>query len=176
MGGGVIKLANGTNYTVSGSLYRRVGNFWAGASYMRGLTFENRAATGFAPGLDSYGFYEVVVARFKGQPSQNTAILLDTTLSRGIADWTIGASKSAMGRLRLDYRVSDRDVLFTSWEVFAQNRNVYVQAPLTRNRIMIGIEISLSSDADRRTNHRNEDDQYVALTNHGLRRQSLEED
>jgi hypothetical protein len=37
---------------------------------------------------------------------------------------------------------------------------------LSRNRLMVGFEISLSSETDRRLNHSNEDAQYVALTDH----------
>jgi len=81
-----------------------------------------------------------------------------------------------LGRLRFDYRVSDRKVLFASWESFNQSHNVYVQSPLSRNRFMTGIEISLASDPDRRSSHLNEDERYVALTDHGIRRRSLEDD
>jgi hypothetical protein len=53
---------------------------------------------------------------------------------------------------------------------------VYVQSPLTRNRFLVGIEISLSSESQRRTSRLKEEDQFIALTSHGLRRRSLEED
>jgi len=176
LSGGIIKLDTGSEYTVSAGLNRRLGNFWAGASYMRGLTFDTGATNGFAQGVNSYGFYDVVVLRFRGQPSPRTAVLFDTTLSRGVGSWHAGSSKSLMGRLRLDYRATERNTLFATWESFAQNRNVYVQSPLTRNRFMIGVEISLASESQRRVSRLNEEDQFIALTNHGLRRRSLEED
>jgi hypothetical protein len=77
-----------------------------------------------------------------------------------------------MGRARFDYRLSDRDVLFASIESFEQNDNAYVQAPLSRNRFMVGIQVSLSSETDRRLNHLNEDAAYVALTDHQRRHPS----
>ncbi len=81
-----------------------------------------------------------------------------------------------MGRFRFDYRLSDRNVVFTSFESFQQNKNAYVLTPLTRSRFTVGIEISFSSDSDRRNSRLNEDAQYVALTDHGVRRQPAEED
>jgi len=108
--------------------------------------------------------------------SQNTAVMADTTFSRASTSGLVDSRKALMGRVRFDYRVSDRKVVFASWESFNQSNNVYVQSPLSRNRIMMGIEISLASDPDRRSNHLNEDDRYVALTDHGIRRRSLEDD
>jgi hypothetical protein len=75
-----------------------------------------------------------------------------------------------MGRFRFDYRLNDRDVLFTRWETYQQNRNSLVQTAYSRNRFMVGIEISLAGEFERRTSRLNEDAQYVALTEHGIRR------
>ena len=75
-----------------------------------------------------------------------------------------------MGRFRFDYRLTDREVMFTSFETFQQPLNAYVNAPLDRNRFTVGIQVSLSSETDRRMNHSNEDAQYVALTDHQRRR------
>jgi hypothetical protein len=67
-------------------------------------------------------------------------------------------------------------VVFASWESFHQTRNQFVRAALFRNRIMMGLEISLSSERERRTSRLNEDDQYIALTDHGRRRRTAEVD
>ena len=174
--GGGIKSSAGMDYTFSGSLHRRFGNFWAGGTYTRGLAIQARTQTGFLQGLDNTGFYDQIVFRLRGQMSQNTAILADTVISRASTSGLVDSRKALMGRLRFDYRVSDRKVLFASWESFNQSHNVYVQSPLSRNRFMTGIEISLASDPDRRSSHLNEDDRYVALTDHGIRRRSLEDD
>jgi hypothetical protein len=174
--GGGIKSSRGMDYTFSGSLHRRFGNFWAGGTYMRGLALQARTAAGFLQGPDNTGFYDLMLFRFRGQMSQNTAVMADTTYSRASSTGLVDSRKALMGRLRFDYRVSDRKVLFASWESFNQSHNVYVQSPLSRNRVMMGIEISLASDTDRRSGHLNEDDRYVALTDHGVRRRSLEDD
>ncbi len=173
---GFIKLDNGSNYTFGGTFNKRLGNFWAGASYTRDLTFDATNPNGFVQGLNSYGFYESIVAHFNGQFTRNTAIAFDTTMARGVATWRAQSSKALLGRLRLDYRVSDRKVLFTSWEAFAQSENAYVRAPIARNRFLVGIEISLSDEASRRHSRINEDEDYVALTDHAIRRRRLEED
>ena len=174
--GGGIKSSAGMDYTFSGSLHRRFGNFWAGGTYTRGLAIQARTQTGFLQGLDNTGFYDQIVFRLRGQMSQNTAILADTAISRASTSGLVDSRKALLGRLRFDYRVSDRKVLFASWESFNQSHNVYVQSPLSRNRFMTGIEISLASDPDRRSSHLNEDERYVALTDHGIRRRSLEDD
>jgi hypothetical protein len=164
------------DYTFSGSLHRRFGNFWAGGTYMRGLALQARSATGFIQGPDNAGFYDLILCRFMGQMSRNTAVMADTTISRASSNGLVDSRKALIGRLRFDYRVSDRKVLFASLESFNQSHNIYVQSPLSRNRLMMGIEISLASDPDRRSNHLNEDARYVALTDHGIRRRSLEDD
>ena len=174
--GGGIKSSAAMDYTFAGSLHRRFGNFWAGGTYMRGLALQARTAAGFLQGPDNTGFYDLMTFRFRGQMSQNTAVMADTTISRASSNGLVDSRKALIGRLRFDYRVSDRKVVFASWESFNQSHNVYVQSPLSRNRIMMGIEISLASDTDRRSNHLNEDDRYVALTDHGIRRRSLEDD
>jgi hypothetical protein len=173
--GGGIKSSTGMDYTFSGSLHRRFGNFWAGGTYMRGLALQARTQTGFLQGPDNTGFYDQIVFRLRGQTSQNTAIRAETVISRASTSGFVDSRKALLGRLRFDYRVSDRKVLFASWESFNQSHNVYVQSPLSRNRFMTGIEISLASDPDRRSSHLNEDARYVALTDHGIRRRSLED-
>jgi hypothetical protein len=77
-----------------------------------------------------------------------------------------------VGRARFDYRLTDRSVLFGLAETFQQNRNLYVLAPLARNRFSAGIEISFASDVQRRTSSLNQDDQYVPLTDHPRRREN----
>src|SRR5262245_20958674 len=174
--GGGIKSSSGMDYTFSGSLHRRFGNFWAGGTYTRGLALQARTQNGFLQGPDNTGFYDLIVFRVAGQMSQNTAITADTTISRATSVGLVESRKTLLGRLRFDYRISERKVLFGSWESFNQSHNVYVQSPLSRNRLMMGIEISLASDPDRRSSHLNEDARYVALTDHGIRRRSLEDD
>jgi hypothetical protein len=168
--GGLIKLDTGFNYTFRGNRDKRLGDFWISGGYARTLSFQAGSSTGFAPGLGSNGFFDVFLMRFKGQPTRKTAVLFDTTVSRDASSRLVGSSRALLGRARFDYRLSDRNVLFTSLESLQQNSNAYVRSPLSRNRFMVGIEISLSSETERRMNRSNEDAQYVALTDHQRRR------
>ncbi|HEY2381688.1 MAG TPA: hypothetical protein VGK48_10970 [Terriglobia bacterium] len=170
--GGVIKMDTGLNYTFTLSGDKRLGTFWwVGGGYSRALSFQAGSSTAFASGLASNGFFDVVTLRFKGQPTRRTAITFATTMSREVSSPLVNATEGLMARTRFDYRVSDREVLFASLENFYQNENAYVGTPLSRDRFTVGIQISLSSETDRRLNHYNEDSQYVALTDH-QRRQS----
>jgi hypothetical protein len=172
LAGGLIKLDTGLNYTFRAALDRRFGNFWAGGGYMRTLAFQAGSPTSFAQGLNSNGFYDVIIMRFRGQPSKKTAVLFNATLSRDASNRFVEVSRAGLARARFDYRVSDRSVLFFNWESFQQSNNVYVQAPLDRNRFTTGIEISLSSESQQRANKANQDALYVALTDHQRRRRS----
>jgi hypothetical protein len=165
--GGLIKTDTGVNYTFSINGDKRIGSyFWVGGGFTRALSFQAGAAAAFAQGLASNGFYDVLAIRFKGQPTRRTSVTFNTTMSRDVAGRLVNATEGLMGRARFDYRISDREVLFASLESFFQNKNAYVQAPLTRDRFTVGIQISLSSETDRRLNHNNQDAQYVALTDH----------
>jgi hypothetical protein len=75
-----------------------------------------------------------------------------------------------LARARLDYRLSDRAVAFTSVETYHQPENDFVRVPLSRNRFSVGLDFSIASEADRRTDPRNEDERYVSLTDRARRR------
>jgi hypothetical protein len=174
--GGGIKSDFGVDYTFSGTVNRRLGDFWVGGTYLRGLALQARSESGFVQGPDNNSFYDLAIIRFRGQPTRYTGVEVETTMSRAVSKAIIDSRKSLLGRFRFDYRVTDRNVLFASWESFHQSHNVFVNSPLSRNRFMMGIEISLASELERRVSSRNEDAQYVALTDHAIRRRSLEED
>jgi hypothetical protein len=171
--GGLIRLDTGWNYIFQGGIEKRLATYyWMSAGYSRTLAYMAGPTTGFAQGLDSNGFYEVARVRFQGQTSRRTNLLVDATLSRGVSNRIIESNKAAVGRARFDYRLTDRSVLFGLAETFQQNRNLYVLAPLARNRFSAGIEISFASDVQRRTSSLNQDDQYVPLTDHPRRREN----
>ena len=68
-----------------------------------------------------------------------------------------------MGRFRLDYRLSDRVATFFNVETYQQNRNLYVAAPLSRNRFFVGIQYSFTSEEERRVNRLNRDAENVSI-------------
>jgi len=169
--GGIISMDTGPTYTFHVTVDKRLATYyWLGASYSRSLWFQPGSSTAFAQGLGSNNFYDVVYLHFQGQPTRRTAVLVDTTVSRDASGRFAQGNKALMGRFRFDYRLTDREVMFTSFETFQQPLNAYVNAPLSRNRFTVGIQISLSSETDRRLNHSNQDAQYVALTDHQRRR------
>lgn len=173
LSGGAIGLDSGMNYTFRIGVDKRLGNYyWLSGGFSRALAFSTGSSTAFAQGLGSNGFFDVYNVRFKGQPTRKVGVLFETTFSRDAAGRLVTGSQAFMGRGRFDYRVSEREVLFSTFESFVQNQNAYVRAPLTRNRFTVGIEISLSSETNRRLNHSNQDTDYVALTDHQRRRSS----
>jgi len=169
LSGGLVK-ATETSYVFSGSFQKRIGTFWPIVSYTRDIAFATRGSNGLAQALDSGGFYEAIMFRLQGQPTRKTGVLVDTTFARAVPGPRVEPRQGLMGRFRFDYRLNDRDVLFTRWETYQQNRNSLVQTAYSRNRFMVGIEISLAGEFERRTSRLNEDAQYVALTEHGIRR------
>jgi len=165
--GGVIQLDSGLNYTFRGSLDKRIATFWTlAASFSRTLEFLSPTRTGFAEGLDSHGFYDVAVIRVNGQPTRKTGVFIDTSFARSATSAAIASNKALSGRFRFDYRLNDRSVLFSSLEAFHQNRNQFVNAPLSRNRFTVGIEFSLATETQRRTSRLNEDTRYVHISDH----------
>jgi hypothetical protein len=164
--GGFITLDTGPSYVFRVTGDRRIGEFWLAGGYARSFSFGAGLATGVPLGLGGPGFYDVVFTRLQGQPTQRVGIEIDATASRDAAGRLAGVSKALLGRGRVDYRWTDRTVTFATVETYQQNVNDFVRAPLSRNRFFVGIEFSLASETGRRTNHLNQDGQYVALTDH----------
>ena len=168
--GGASGVANGLTYTLGLTGDRRVGSLWFGAGFTRSLAFTSLGPTLLANGLNPAGFYDALFLTTRTELTRRSSIQMRATGVRGAASSLALASQSLIGTARFDYRLSDRTVWFASFQRFQQNRNEYVRSPLSRNRFMVGIEFSLSSERDRRINGLNEDEQYVALTDHTRRR------
>jgi hypothetical protein len=166
LSGGATSVARGLTYVFGVSGERRFGNLWLGGGFARQLAFTSLGPTFFANGLNPNGFYDTVFLTTRAELTRRSSLQLRTTASRGAASSLSLESQSLIGNARFDYRLSDRTVWFASFQTFQQNRNEYVRSALSRNRFTVGIEFSLSSERDRRTNRLNEDEQYVALTDH----------
>lgn len=162
--GGLSVIDTGKNFVFRSNATRRLGGYyWLTGGFSRALSFMN-GAPGLANGLSAAGYYDMLLLRFRAQPTQKVAFQLEMSGSRDAAGRTATSSKSLLGRARIDYRWSDRTVTFANLETYQQNKNDYVRSPLARNRFFVGIEYSLASEVDRRTNHLNQDGQNVAIS------------
>jgi hypothetical protein len=172
--GGASQISTGLTYLLSVSADRRFGNAWLGGGFSRSLSFTALGPTLFANGLNPSGYYDALFLTTRADLTRRSSVFFRGTAVRGVANSLALQSQSFIGMGRFDYRLNDRTVAFGSFETFQQNRNEFVRSPLSRNRFMVGIEFSLSSERDRRTNRLNEDEQYVALTDHTRRRDTSE--
>ena len=58
------------------------------------------------------------------------------------------ALRSAMGGLRVNYRISEHVTAFTSVDLYRQNANVILPTPISRGRYFGGIEFTFSPTPD----------------------------
>jgi hypothetical protein len=172
--GGLSMIDTGKNYVFRSSATRRLGSYyWLTAGFSRALSFMDSAPT-LANGVTSAGYYNALLFRFKAQPTQRIGLEVDMSASSDASGRLAASSKALLGRARFDYRWNDRTVTFANLETYQQNKNDYVRTPLARNRFMVGIEYSLASEIDRRTNRLNQDGQNVPLTERQRRKQEQE--
>ena len=164
--GGATQIARGLTYTLGAGADRRFGSWWVGGGYTRSLSFTALGPTFFANGLNPAGFYDAVSISTRAELTNRSTLQIRATGARGSADGLALPTKSVMGFARFDYRLNDRTVWFASMDRFQQNRNDYVATPLMRNRFMTGVEFSITSERERRTNRLNEDGMYVPITDH----------
>ena len=169
--GGLASLDTGMNYSLRVGGYRRFGEFWVGGGFSRELSFTSGVPIGEPDGLAAGGFYDIVMVRMSGQPARRVGLRIEATGLRDASGRRAVSSHSLVGRARADYRWTDRTVTFVSVETYQQKMNDLVPEPLSRNRFIVGIEFSFSGETQRRVNSLNQEEQYVALTDHGRRRQ-----
>jgi hypothetical protein len=172
--GGASTINTGLTYLLSASADKKYGNFWLGGGFSRSLAFTALGPTLFANGLNPSNYYDSMFVTTRADVTRRSSLEFRATGARSAASTLAQQTESLMAVARFDYRLSDRTVWFGSYETFQQNRNEFVRSPLSRNRFMVGFEISFSSERDRRTNRLNEDEQYVALTDHTRRRDTPE--
>jgi hypothetical protein len=172
--GGASEISTGLTYLLSASADKRLGYAWLGGGFSRSLSFTALGPTLFANGLNPSGYYDALFMTARADVTRRSSLSFRATAVTGVANNVVLQSRSLIGMARFDYRLSDRTVWFGSFETYQQNRNEFVRSPLSRNRFMVGIEFSFASERDRRTNRLNEDEQYVALTDHTRRRDKSE--
>ena len=160
---------NSTNYLARVDGYRRFGAFWFGGGFGRELSLLARPL-GLPDGITSATYYDLASFRMIGQPTRTIGLQMEIAGTVNASKGFTNGGKSLLLRTRVDHRLTDRTVAFVNIETYHQPMNAYVHAPLSRNRFTIGLEFSLASEAERRTDPRNLDEQYVALTEHERRR------
>jgi len=170
--GGISTMDTGKNYVFGILGNRRLGTFWVGAGYSRELAFNAGFPTAVPNGLAPGGYYDQIMFRLSGQPTQRIGVQVETIASHDATRRTAGPSRGFLGRSRFDYRLTDRSVLFAKVETYQAPWNDHVKAPLSRNRFSVGFEFSLSDERERRINRLNRDEDYVALTQHARRRRT----
>lgn len=168
--GGVSVIDTGPLFTARANVDKRIRSWWVGGGFSRSLSFAPGSPTTFANGISAAGFYDTFLVRLDGPLTQNLAFKLDARAARDASNRLAGASQAFLGSARLDYRLTDRTVTFASFQTFQQNNNDFVRTPTSRNRFMVGFEFSFASEAQRRTDENNKDEQYVALTDRVRRR------
>jgi hypothetical protein len=169
LSGGVSFMDNGTNYLARVAGYRRIGDFYVGGGFAREFSLVP-GPNGVPAGLGAATMYDLLSARISGQISRSVGLQAEFAGTFDATKRVVNVGRSLAARARVDYRLTDRTVALASAEIYNQSLNDYVRAPLSRNRFLVGLEFSLASEVDRRTDPRNEDEQYVSLTEHARRR------
>jgi hypothetical protein len=143
-----------TQFTFNGSaaVQKQVGSVWLAAGYQRYLGFfgaltpsgEPPGTIPFANGLTPNSVYQVAMVRAWGNLTKRVG--LEGSAQKALNGVTVQGRgvRSLIGQIRLDYKLSDRFVLFARAEHYGQNVNLFSEQPLSRNRYFGGIEIVLS--------------------------------
>jgi hypothetical protein len=161
--GGAVKADTGNSYVWRVSGDKRLGDMWLGAGYSRTAAFLARNLQ-LPNGVKSNDLFELMTLRLRGEPIRSLALDIAVTGSRSVSAVIADGNKSLMGRARFDYRLSDRVTAFVNGETYIQNQNAYVNAPLDRNRLFVGLTYSFTSSEERRINRLNRDAEFVSLT------------
>jgi hypothetical protein len=148
----------GQNYLVSGQVEKRVGAIWINAGYHRFLSVYGTSIQGGTPigndlvlpvGVSRTSIYQVFSTGVAGKLSRRAGIEVDAEATRndsGIANRDIN---NWAGRLKLTYGVTDRLKIYTDLQLYNQTYNVFVGAPIDRQRYIAGIQFDVSEHPNR---------------------------
>ncbi len=148
---GIIR-AGDISYLISAEVEKRISLLRFTASYDRYLSFfrgprprlavpgDSQLASGLLPNT----LFQALRVTLRGQLTSRVGIEFRALGSRNSSELTERDIESLLGRLRLDYRLSDRLVAFANFEFYGQNVNELVGIPMARKRFFGGIEIVLS--------------------------------
>ena len=162
LAGGTIH-ANGFSYMASGEIEKRLGPIWINAGYHRTISFfGGLGARGLGPspelrfsdGLLVGNIYQMATFGVRGNLTERLGLDVHVRGSKTSSGRPGSAIKSLIGSARLDYKLTDRVVLFSTAEVYGQRSNELIGVPLSRGRFFGGLEIILSRSNGSRESRR----------------------
>ena len=148
--GGVIR-GREWAYTAGGAVEKQLGGLWVMAGYQRYLSFfggfapSGGAAVGtvpFANGLLPNSLFQAVTLRARGKLTKRMG--LEFNGQRGRTSLGDRSFRGLVAQSRLDYKLSDRFIVFARAEYYGQNVSQFSDLPLSRRRYFGGLEIVLS--------------------------------
>lgn len=138
-------------YTAGGAVEKQFRGLWMIAGYQRYLSFfggltANSGTAGetvpFANGLQSNSIFQAVSLRIRGHLTKRVG--LEFKGERGQSSLGDRSVRSLILQSRLDYRLSERVILFARAEYYGQNISQFSESPLSRRRYFGGLEFVLS--------------------------------
>jgi hypothetical protein len=145
---GLIRTAD-FSYALSGQIRKQMGAMWFDAEYNRTLSFFGGQSFGspvsspLGSGLLASNRYEMVTLGMSGDMGKRVGLNLRVTGSRTGSGPAALTSRSLIGSLSLDYRITGHITLYSVAEFYHQNLNRFPGAPTSRHRFYIGIKLNL---------------------------------
>ena len=139
---------------------KRLGGVHIAAGYQRYVSFfgglpqlspSGTGAVSVVNGLTPSSVYQVGTVRGWGQLTRRLGMELTAQRAVSGADAFVDHVRSFIGQARLDYRLTERLVLFARSEYYGQNSNLFSETPLSRRRYFAGLEIVLSRPPESNT-------------------------
>jgi hypothetical protein len=154
--GGVVH--GGPSTTGAVGVDKRISRLWISAGYQRYLGFYGNIdpITSVPAGtllpvqasLTPDTVYQVGSIRIWGNLTKRVGLRLNAQRALNGVDPIDRAAKSAVGQARLDYKLTDRLVVFGRAEYYGQNTSQIFPERISRNRFVAGLEINLSSSPE----------------------------
>jgi hypothetical protein len=154
--GGYVR-TNANSYTVSGALAKQVGKLNISGGYSRYLSFFGGLLAPVIPapqevrlasGIRDSSLSETAGLHVRGDLTRRVGVVLGVSGSRSLTGPGTKDLKSLVSQVRVDYKLNDHLVLFTSAEMYRQNSNSLVVAGIDRRRYFGGLEVVLFPTAE----------------------------
>ncbi len=154
-GGYVHNPAN--SYLVGGLVEKHLQHMTVAGGYNRYLTFVGApSALGVelpvndiaGRALPPNSISNTVSFRASGMISDHWGVEMNVLASRTAGETDFTTLRSAMGGVRLNYRISDHLTAFVNADLYRQNANVILPIPISRSRFFAGIAYTFSPSPD----------------------------